>query len=87
MLGGSGEAMPGEKPSDGSAMGAGSADALHVVAEATKRAWRDRRAYANDARGIHAFGIRCGAPATSSTSVRTKVGNKAISIVIINSLA
>ncbi|MEN1973145.1 gamma-glutamyltransferase [Luteimonas sp. MJ204] len=29
-------------------MGAGSADALHVLAEATKRAWRDRRAHAND---------------------------------------
>src|SRR5690606_18787483 len=29
-------------------LGAGSADALHVLAEATKRAWRDRRAHAND---------------------------------------
>jgi len=33
---------------DLAAMGAGSADALHLVAEATKRAWRDRQAYAND---------------------------------------
>ncbi|WP_132998829.1 gamma-glutamyltransferase [Luteimonas arsenica] len=33
---------------DLAAMGAGSADALHLLAEATKRAWRDRRAYAND---------------------------------------
>ncbi|MGY0610682.1 gamma-glutamyltransferase [Luteimonas sp. A501] len=33
---------------DLAAMGAGSADALHVLAEATKRAWRDRRAHAND---------------------------------------
>src|SRR5690606_31959780 len=28
--------------------GAGSADALHLIAEATKRAWRDRQAHAND---------------------------------------
>lgn len=33
---------------DLAAMGAGSADALHVLAEATKRAWRDRQAHAND---------------------------------------
>jgi len=33
---------------DLAAMGAGSADALHLLAEATKRAWRDRQAYAND---------------------------------------
>ena len=33
---------------DLASMGAGSADALHLVAEATKRAWRDRQAYAND---------------------------------------
>lgn len=33
---------------DLSAMGAGSADALHLLAEATKRSWRDRRAHAND---------------------------------------
>jgi len=33
---------------DLAAMGAGSADALHVLAEASKRAWRDRQAWAND---------------------------------------
>ena len=33
---------------DLAAMGAGSADALHLLAEATKLAWRDRRAHAND---------------------------------------
>src|SRR5690606_11429866 len=33
---------------DLAAMGAGSADALHLLAEATKLAWRDRQAYAND---------------------------------------
>lgn len=33
---------------DLAAMGAGSADAVHLLAEATKRAWRDRRAHAND---------------------------------------
>ena len=33
---------------DLAAMGAGSADALHVLAEATKLAWRDRQAHAND---------------------------------------
>ena len=33
---------------DLAAMGAGSADALHLIAEATKLAWRDRQAYAND---------------------------------------
>ena len=33
---------------DLAAMGAGSADALHVLAEASKRAWRDRRAHADD---------------------------------------
>lgn len=33
---------------DLAAMGAGSADAIHLLAEATKRAWRDRRAHAND---------------------------------------
>ena len=33
---------------DLAAMGAGSADSLHLLAEATKRAWRDRRAYVDD---------------------------------------
>lgn len=33
---------------DLASMGAGSADALHLVAEATKRAWRDRQAYVDD---------------------------------------
>jgi gamma-glutamyltranspeptidase/glutathione hydrolase len=33
---------------DLAAMGAGSADAVHLLAEATKSAWRDRRAHAND---------------------------------------
>ena len=33
---------------DLASMGAGSADVLHLVAEATKRAWRDRQAYVDD---------------------------------------
>ncbi|MGJ4728335.1 gamma-glutamyltransferase [Luteimonas sp. SDU101] len=33
---------------DLASMGAGSADALHLIAEASKRAWRDRQAHAND---------------------------------------